>query len=399
MGEYGVKGDAGTGCGNPAIAMVSSIDGAIIDSMRLVLIAIDRDLRVCRWSPFSEKVYGLKEADVLGRSILEVLPVFAKEDLGQCIRSVLDTGKAYSDQSFEHISSKSGTIYVSLKIVPLRNSAGNVDGAVVLVDNVTEKVRLQHEIEKRNQMLESKSVEMESFLYMISHDLKAPLISLQGYATALEDDFGKQMGEDGAFYLKRIHKNIDTMDVLIQDLLDLSRAGKVVDQADEIDTCALASDCIETLKGKPAARGIEFVVNEPMPVLVYSRKRLSEILSNFIDNAIKYIGSPEHPRIEVGARDEGAEWAFYVRDNGIGIAPEYHDKLFNTFLRVPDARSRKVEGTGIGLVIVKKIVTTNGGRVWLESEPGHGSTFYFTVLKPISGTGAEKQIGEDQHGE
>ncbi|WP_424357162.1 ATP-binding protein [Methanocella sp. MCL-LM] len=375
-----------------------TIDNAIVDSMRMVLIALDRDMKVTRWSRFSEKVYGLKETDVLGRSILEVLPVFAGENLGKCIQAVLDTGKDYSDQSFEHVSGRSGTIYVSLKIVPIKKDGESPEGVVLFVDNVTEKVRLRKGIEKRNQLLESKNVEMESFLYMVSHDLKAPLISLQGYVTAMEDDFGKQLGEDGNFYLKRMYKNIDTMEALIHDLLELSRAGKITDQVDEINTSTLARDCIETLKGKPAAKGIEFVVAEHMPVVVYSKKRLSEILLNFVDNAIKYIGTPEHPVIEVGSRDEGDEWAFYIRDNGIGIAPEYHDKLFNMFLRVPDERSRKVDGTGIGLVIVKKIVTTNGGRVWLESEPGKGSTFYFTVPKQQPGA-AGKMTGGIYHDE
>lgn len=234
------------------------------------------------------------------------------------------------------------------------------------------------QLEDVNRVLKNKNDELESFIYVVSHDLKAPLVSIKGFTSLLTGPVRDKMTEEERHCVDRISANTAQMYDMLQDLLELSRVGRVEDEIGEVDTGHVVKEILDELKPALDQKHIQVSVNGDFPIVQASRKRLIQVFSNLIGNAIKYIGHPDQPKIEVGTQAaDNNSCEFYVRDNGMGIPKEFQDKIFMVFQRGP--RTDNLEGTGIGLSIVKKIIETRGGKIWVESEVGKGSTFYFTV--------------------
>ncbi len=225
--------------------------------------------------------------------------------------------------------------------------------------------------------VKAKNAELDSFAYMVSHDLKSPLVTIQGMASMLDLDCGPALDERGRHYLTRIEANIGQMERLISDLLALSRVGRDGRQPEQVCLTELVDEVLAGLAENISARRVQVDRGE-LPSVRGIRTQLAQIFSNLIGNAVKYLGDTDEPRVSIGASDHGAWIECYVRDNGIGIDPDYHDKVFELFQRLKDV---PVEGSGVGLPIVKKIVEAAGGRIWVESAKGHGATFFFTWPK------------------
>jgi len=169
------------------------------------------------------------------------------------------------------------------------------------------------------------------------------------------------------------------MELLISDLLDLSRIGRLTEKKTEFPFAALVKDVTRGLQPQIKAQGIEVNIQQALPIIYGERRRLGQVMDNLLANAVKYIGKDNpSPRIDIGVEEQDGRKAFFVRDNGIGIEERYFDKIFQIFQRLPSSK-RIGEGTGIGLTIVKRIIEHHGGMVWLASEPGKGSTFFFTL--------------------
>jgi PAS domain S-box-containing protein len=246
--------------------------------------------------------------------------------------------------------------------------------------DVTERERAEEERERLLAELEAKNRELQSFVYTVSHDLRAPLISLDGFSSVLQKEFHDQLGGEGKHYLERIQANVAHMDALIMDLLELSRIGRVVGAIEEIDVAALLREIQEELAVELEEARAEFMVQEPLPAVRGDRGRIRQVFVNLIDNTVKFKSEERPLRIEVGCQEERDFYRFYIADSGIGIARQYQEQIFAPFQQL-DAET---EGVGMGLaLLVKKIVEHHGGRVWVESESGKGATFYFTV--PVIG--------------
>lgn len=247
---------------------------------------------------------------------------------------------------------------------------------------------LHQELKQRKTLideLETKNAELERFTYTVSHDLRSPLITIKGFLGYLEKDI--TAGNMAAFQkdMGRIGAAADRMDDLLSDLLELSRVGRVVNSAQKIPLADIVQQALELVHGRLERRGIQVVVQPDLPIVEGDRPRLVEVLQNLIDNAAKYMGDQAAPLIEIGQAgvDETDQPIFFVRDNGMGIDPQYHERIFGLFDKL-DASS---EGTGIGLALVKRIVEFHRGRIWVESPGlGHGATFYFTL--PILESGS-----------
>ena len=237
-----------------------------------------------------------------------------------------------------------------------------------------ENARLFAETQAQALALKEKNTELNSFVYTVSHDLKAPLVTIQGMASILEEDHAAALDEQGRHYVRRIKANTQQMERLILDLLALSRIGREAREPEAVSLADLVDERVSELGEPLRARGIKVSVGD-LGTLPGIRVQLEQVFGNLLINAVKYIGDTAEPLIEIGMeeRDEVAEC--WVRDNGIGIAPEYHDKVFEIFQRLKEVEA---EGTGVGLPIVKKIVEGAGGRVWVESTRGAGATFRFT---------------------
>jgi signal transduction histidine kinase len=175
-----------------------------------------------------------------------------------------------------------------------------------------------------------------------------------------------------------IHMAAATMQRLLDELLELSRIGRVVHPLTEIPLGALAHEAVTLVGGQIAARGVQVHIAPDLPVVMGDRSRLLEVLQNLVDNAVKFMGAQPTPRIEIGLRQQDKERVYYVQDNGVGIDPRYHEKVFGLFERLES----EGDGTGIGLALVKRIIEVHGGRIWVESAgQGCGSTFCFTLAQ------------------
>ena len=224
--------------------------------------------------------------------------------------------------------------------------------------------------------LEAKNAELERFTYTVSHDLTSPLITIRGFLGFLEQDVMSRNVEQMKQDLTHISNAAEKMGRLLNELLELSRIGRAMNPPQEMALGELAREAVDLVAGRLSARGVEVEIAPDLPMVYGDRTRLRQMLQNLLDNAVKYMGDQPHPRVEIGMRYDGAERAFYVRDNGLGIDPRYHQKVFGLFEKL----EQKSEGTGVGLAIVKRIVEVHGGRIWVESEgAGKGSAFCFTL--------------------
>jgi len=245
-----------------------------------------------------------------------------------------------------------------------------------LKNEIAIRNRIQAELEKSIAQLETNNAELERFTYTVSHDLRNPLVTIKGFLGMLGRDIQDQRPERIQHDMERIASATDKMDALLSELLELSRIGRVANPSEEIDTVKLAQEAIDLLDGKTHASNVKIVVASELPVLYGDRIRLLEVFENLIDNAIKYMGTQVEPMIEIGSRNTAGQSIIFVKDNGLGIEETYHTKIFGLFEKLDPT----VEGTGIGLALVKRIVETHGGWAWVESEGlGKGSTFCFTI--------------------
>ena len=250
---------------------------------------------------------------------------------------------------------------------------------LTVAHDITERQRIEAERETFVRELEAKNADLERFTYTVSHDLKSPLVTIRGFLGLLEQDAERGDKERMRKDFDRIKTATDTMRQLLDELLQLSRVGHMVNPAEEIAVSELAHQAMAQVAGQIADRGVRVEIEPDMPKVIGDRTRLLEVLQNLIDNAIKFMGDQSEPQIDVGTRHEGEVLVFFVRDNGIGIEARYQTKVFGLFERL----DQTIDGTGVGLALVKRIVEIHNGCVWVESAgEGRGSTFCFTLPTP-----------------
>ena len=239
---------------------------------------------------------------------------------------------------------------------------------------------MEHERENLITELEIKNAELERFTYTVSHDLKSPLVTITGFLGYLEQDaingnMGKVRGS-----IERISAAARKMQALLNDLLELSRVGRLMNAPEDLLFEEIVNEAIDQVRGQLDERNIIIESQTTYPVVYGDRVRLVEVVQNLIENAAKYSKPDIQSRIEIGAngRDEYGLAVFFVRDNGIGIEKQYHERIFGLFNKL----NVQSDGTGIGLSLVKRIIEVHNGRIWVESEKDEGATFYFTLPTP-----------------
>jgi|GEM_PF-1323102 len=244
-----------------------------------------------------------------------------------------------------------------------------------LADLVTRLQRENIEREAISSELERKNAELERFAYTVSHDLKTPLVTINVLLGLITKDLLAGDGGSAIQYIKKVNHATTGMARMLEELLELSRVGHVIGQTTRCDPAELARLAIDSFGDRIAELGVEIEI-AAMPAVEADRARLIEVYQNLIGNAVKFLGDQQSPLIRVGAINRDARCCYFVGDNGIGIAPEYQDKVFGLFERL----ETETEGTGIGLALIKRIIEVHGGEVWIESAGlGHGSTVFFTL--------------------
>lgn len=275
------------------------------------------------------------------------------------------------------------TIYLETSGFPLIGEKGELLGYRGADRDITEWVRAKESLQKAHQQLGTQiqelaraNEEMQSFIYSISHDLRMPLVAVQGFTNLLRDEYGDELKGEAEHYLSAIVQSTGKMSDLIEDLLQLSRVGRMDTEPEEVALETLVEAITTELKVKTSKRKLNFRIKEPLPETHCNRKRLYQVFSNLLGNAVKFTRDLPEAKIEVGVKKKGDKKEFYVRDNGPGIDPQYHEEVFKAFRRL---HGSGYEGSGMGLTFVKKIVESWGGNLRLESKPGKGATFYFTI--------------------
>jgi PAS domain S-box-containing protein len=263
---------------------------------------------------------------------------------------------------------------------------GVADQAAIAIQNSRLYTNVQLELEERKRAeevreqliyeLEQKNAELERFTYTVSHDLRSPIVTIKGFVGMLKKDLQENHLDRVQSDIQRISNAASRMDILLSDLLELSRIGRIINPPVEIDPDQLIQEALDILDAHIRAKNITVKILPEIPKLYGDRLRLREVFENLLGNAAKYMGDQTIPMIEIGARKHEKWQAFYVKDNGIGIDPQYHTRIFNLFEKLDPA----VEGTGIGLTIVKRIIEVHGGKIWVESSGlGNGATFLFIL--------------------
>jgi signal transduction histidine kinase len=223
--------------------------------------------------------------------------------------------------------------------------------------------------------LRSKNQELDRFAVRVSHDLKTPLITLAGFLGFLEKDIEKGDSERAKRDFAQINDAAKKMGTFVDELLDLSRIGRITNPPKDVSFDEIMQDALKATDGVLKARQVQVKIDAIFPFVYVDRMRIVQVMQNLIANAVKFMGDQPNPIIRIGFVEIDSEHIFSVSDNGIGIAPEYHESIFELFNKL----NPEMEGIGLGLGLVKKIIEVHGGRIWVESEPGKGSTFKFTL--------------------
>ena len=243
-----------------------------------------------------------------------------------------------------------------------------------------------HDITERKQAeeaLQEANTELDAFVRTASHDLRSPLVSLTGFLALLKDMEGEKLSEQAQRYIGRIESNAQRMERLLDDLLKLSRAGRDMAPRQNVNLTSMMDLIRSDFKPLMEAKGATLSLPDELPMVFGEISAISQIFTNLISNALKYMGDEPEPEVELVWRTEDDHYHFSVTDNGIGIDPAYHEKIFESFETLQDQRAGQVDASGVGLNIVKRIIERHNGRVWVESDGQKGSTFHFTLPTPV----------------
>jgi light-regulated signal transduction histidine kinase (bacteriophytochrome) len=233
----------------------------------------------------------------------------------------------------------------------------------------------------RTSALEAANKELEAFSYSVSHDLRAPLRAVDGYARMLEEDYGQQLDAEGSRLLRAVRANGQRMAQLIDDLLAFSRLGRAAVHTQPVDVNTLVEQVLHALRPDTEGRRIEFVIGR-LGTAEVDPALFEQALTNLLSNAIKFTRDVDPATIEIGCEDQGGAGTtlvYFVKDNGAGFDMKYYEKLFGVFQRLHS--TAEFPGTGVGLAIVQRVIHRHGGRVWAEAKPGEGATFFFTLRR------------------
>ncbi len=353
----------------------------VIDTMADGLLISDRHGRLIFANDAAARILGLAAPDIVGRKCDEPAWRLTAVDGGRLVpedhpcRAVVRTGQPIYDVEMAMTRSDGQAVFLSINAAPLRDGAGAIIGAVTSLNDITVSKRAEQALVQQAQRLARTNAELEKFAYVASHDLQEPLRTVASYLQLLERRYKDKLDADAGRFINFAVDGAKRMQRLIADLLAYSRLSRQETRFEPTDCEAAIQQSLANLQSA-VEEGRAEVTCETLPTVPADGLQLAQLFQNLIGNAIKF-RSQTPPRIRISAERKDQEWVFAVSDNGIGIEPQYRDQIFEVFQRLHGRA--EYPGTGIGLAICKRIVEQHGGRIWVESEPGKGSTFYFTL--------------------
>ena len=336
---------------------------------------IDKNAKYTFCSEKVKNILGYKTQEVIGRSPFSFMTKECAADLSKEFAEISSKKENFYDMEHINIHKNGEIVYLSASGIPILDESGNLLGYRGVDKDITEKKKAE---EVKNQLLkklEQANKELKDFAYIVSHDLKAPLRAISTLAGWISQDYADKFDEDGKEQMELLISRVGRMHKLIEGVLLYSRVGRIVEEKAQIDLDEITKEVIDMLA---PPENIKISIENKLPTVVFEPTRIQQVIQNLISNAIKYMDKPEGV-IKIGSSEEKGFWKFYVADNGPGIDKKYFEKIFQIFQTL-HARD-EVDSTGVGLTTVKKIIEMYGGKIWVESEVGKGSTFFFTIPK------------------
>jgi PAS domain S-box-containing protein len=367
----------------------------IVENLDEGVIASDLDGRLLQWNRAALKLHGYSDSDQDRRRFTELIDTFELSTLDGAPVSVeqwplarILRGEKVHDlelrvrrigSDWQRIFNYGGTLVHDANNQPRM--------AIVTAGDITERERVEQEIRQLNAELEERVVkrtaelevankELEAFSYSVSHDLRSPLRTVDGFSQAVLEDYGEQLPEEGKRYLQTIRGGAQRMGVLIDDLLTFSRLSRLPLHRQTVDSAKLVRDSLKELDSEKGGRKIDMSIGD-LPSCHGDPALLKQVWMNLLSNALKYTRKRESAIVEIGCAQDNGEAVYFVRDNGTGFDMQYAHKLFGVFQRLH--RADEFEGTGVGLAIIQRILHRHGGRIWAEAAVERGATFYFTL--------------------
>lgn len=349
--------------------------GAIVESSDDAIIAKDLDGTILSWNHGAERVFGYRAEEVIGKNI----SILAAPDRVNEIPDVL--ARLRQGERVDHYKTKRKTkdgriLTISLTVSPLFDPRGSIVGASKVARDITQSETQTEALQAANDAMMAANADMEQFVYSASHDLQEPLRMVATYSELLMRTFREQLGADGLEYLDYVFQGALRMEQLLKDLRSYALVSTLhKEPVDFIDSGVALDRALANLRPAVVDTGAR-ISSAALPRVRFHEFRLEQVFQNLISNALRY-RSAARPEIRISVKPEGNGWLFAVRDNGIGINPSYQEQVFDLFKRLHSAAD--YPGTGMGLAICKRIIERARGKIWVESEPGRGSTFYFTI--------------------
>jgi len=320
------------------------------------------------------KDLGIKIEDVVGKTDYDFYPKKLADKFRADDKRIMESG-IESEDIEENIILDGRQFLVQTVKTPVIDN-GEVVGILGVYWDISQRKKVEEEREHLIKELEEKNTELERFTYTVSHDLKSPLITINGFLGLLEQNvvnhrFDLMKGDMG-----HIKGATAKMLQLLDELLELSRLGRVISPPEDIDMVELVTEVMELNIGRLSKKNVRIDISKDLPTVYGDKARIREVIQNLVENSVKYMGDQKEPRVEVGVKKGYGQKVMYVKDNGMGIEPRYQKNIFNIFEKLDP----NIEGSGIGLTIVKRIVELHGGHIWVKSRgPGEGSAFCFTL--------------------
>jgi len=380
-----------------AEAVLRRLATVVLDSNDAITVQTP-DGTITAWNRGAELMYGYTEAEALGRNIREIVP----DDMrGEALVFVeaLERGEGMQSLETQRVTKDGRVLDVWLTVTALVDHAGRITEVATTERDVTERKRAEEElrrhrdeldelVKERTAELARSNAELEQFAYVASHDLQEPLRMVTSYVELLARRYEGKLDADADEFIRYAVDGADRMQKLIEGLLAYSRVGTRCEEFAPTDMEAVLERVLQNLQVGVQESGA-VVTRDALPAVVGDEAQLGQVFENLIGNAIKFRGE-EPPRIHVSAEQEDGRWAFSVRDNGIGIDAEHQERVFGIFQRLHGRE--EYGGVGIGLALCRRIVERHGGHIWVESEPGEGSTFFFTIAAWVKSS-EESQAG------
>lgn len=347
----------------------------VVESSPNGLIIVNADQNIVQVNPQAEKMFGYNRSQLVGKTINALIPArfsvhhesyfrnFMANPLVRAMGSGRDLfGLRQDGQEFP----------IEIGLTPLTMSGSTMVMATVV--DITERKKIESIVHQKNQ-------EMEQFVYIVSHDLKSPIVTSLSFIQFIREDLPADVASSVLDSLNRLERANRRMSQLIDDLLRLSHVGQIQLKREDLALDKLVHEVWLDLDAMEKPANLTFQIKSPLPVLHVDQFRMRQLFENLLTNSLKYGVSHVQPMIEVGAREEATEWLIYVKDNGGGIAPEHHRRIFALFERLETKGQGRKEGTGVGLAIVARVAALHGGKVWVESELGQGAVFWVSLPK------------------